>query len=110
MPERKPDNHERAAAGLDFDHPIRERCATLGQSVAENGPEALFDEIENLLPEAWRDQIRSFPMAALAVGLGLGIFLGMKKSEEVITAGTTLVSAAAMSNLNGAFERFKGGE
>ncbi len=110
MPERKPDNHERAAAGLDFDHPIRERCAALGQSVAENGPDALFDEIENLLPEAWRDQIRNFPVAALAVGVGLGIFLGMKKSNEVITAGTTLISAAAMANLNGAFDKFRGEE
>ncbi len=110
MPERKPDNHESAAAGLDFDHPIRERCAALGQSVAEKGPEAFLDEIENLLPEAWRDQIRNFPMAALVVGVGLGVFLGMKKSGEVIAAGTTLVSAAAMANLNGAFEKFRGEE
>ena len=106
MPDRKPDNHERAAAGLDFDHPLRERCAALGQSVAENGPDALFEEIENLLPEAWREQIRNFPVAALAVGVGVGIFLGMKKSGEVITAGTTLVSAAAMANLNSALGKF----
>jgi hypothetical protein len=110
MPHRQPDDHERAAAGLDFDHPIREKAASIGQKVAEHGPEVLLDEIENLLPEAWREQIRSFPMAALALGLGVGIYLGMKRSEEVIGAGTTLVSAAAMSNLNGVFDKFRGEE
>ena len=28
------DDHERAAAGLDFDNPIREKAASLGQTVA----------------------------------------------------------------------------
>ena len=63
MAERDPDQHERSAAGLDFDDgTIRDKAEELGAKMME-GPEALLDEIENLLPEAWREQIRAFPVA-----------------------------------------------
>ena len=103
------DDHERAAAGLDFDFPMREKAASLGQSVAENGPEALFEEIENLLPETWREHIKSFPIAAIILGVGVGVFLGMKKGDEIIAAGTSMLSAAAISNVTQAMERATGG-
>lgn len=92
----------------DHKDPIRERAAALGNNVAENGPGVLLDEIEQLLPEQWREQIRMFPLAAVLLGLGAGIFLGMKKSAEVMAAGTSLISAAAMTNLNGAMDKIKG--
>lgn len=78
--------------------------ATLGARVADRG----LDEIENLLPEEWREQIRAFPLTAIAVGLGIGIWLGLKKSDEVIAAGTTLISAAAMANVSEVMEKMKG--
>ena len=111
MPQRYPDQHERSAAGLDFDDlaAMRDSAAAMGARMVQDGPEALLDEIENLLPEAWRDQIKAFPIAAVAVGLGVGIWLGMKKSDEVITAGTSLVSAAAMANVSQVMDRVKGG-
>lgn len=103
-----PNDHERAAAGLDYDSdPIRERAAALGNTIAENGPEALFDEIENLLPESWREHIRTFPLAAIALGIGVGVWLGMKKSDEIITAGSSMISAAAMANVSNVFNRDK---
>ena len=102
------EDHERAAAGLDFDNPIREKAASLGQAVAENGPEALFEEIENLLPESWREQITTFPIAAMLLGLGVGVFLGMKKGDDIIAAGTSMLSAAAIANVTQAMERVSG--
>lgn len=105
MATRNTDEHERAAAGLDFDFPFREKAASLGQAMAENGPEALFEEIEKLLPEGLREQVVNFPLVAMFVGVGLGVFLGMKKSEEVIAAGTSLVTAAAMANIGQVFNR-----
>ena len=110
MATRNADDHERAAAGLDFDFPFREKAASLGQAIAENGPEAFFEEIENLLPESWREQITNFPVAAMFVGVGIGVFLGMKKSGEVIAAGTSLVTAAAMSNFAHVMERGTDGD
>jgi len=105
MPQ-SPSDHERAAAGLDFDaDPIRDRASKLGNSIAENGPEALFEEIENLLPESWREQIVTFPIAALALGLGVGIWLGLKKSTEIISAGSSMLSAAAMANVSKVLNR-----
>ena len=100
------ENHERAAAGMDYDFPIREKASKLGSTLAENGPEALFEEIENLLPESWRDHIKQFPIAAVLLGLGVGVWLGMKKGDEVIAAGTSMASAAAMANVGRAMERF----
>src|SRR6185436_5737661 len=105
-----PEDHERSAAGLDFeDDPIRTGAASLGAKMIENGPEAVLDEIENLLPESWREQIQSFPLAAVVLGVGIGVWLGMKKSEEIIAAGTALVSSAAMANVSQVMDKVKGG-
>ena len=105
---RTADDFERSAGGLDFDSPIHEHAASLGNTLAEGGPEALFDEIENLLPESWREQIANFPLASLIVGLGVGIFLGLKKGDELIAAGSSMIGAAAMSNITGVINRFTG--
>lgn len=107
--QRFSDEHERSAAGLDFDEhaSVRDNAAKIGTKIVEEGPEAMLDEIENLLPEAWRDQIRAFPMAALLLGVGVGVWLGMKKSDEIIAAGGSLVSAAAMANVSQVMDRFK---
>ena len=108
MAEHEPDQHERSAAGLDFDDGnLRDKAEELGAKMLE-GPEALLDEIENLLPEAWREQIREFPIVAMALGLGVGIWLGMKNSDEIIAAGSSLVSAAAMANVSAVMDKVKG--
>jgi hypothetical protein len=109
MATRNPEDHERSAAGMDFEDPIREHAASIGASIAENGPEALFEEIENLLPQSWREQISTFPIAAVLLGFGVGIFLGMRKGDEVIAAGTSLVTSAAMANINQIVSRVGGG-
>jgi hypothetical protein len=110
MARQSPEDHERAAAGLDFeDDPLRNGAANLGAKIAEEGPGALLDEIEELLPESWREQIEAYPLAAIALGVGVGIGLGMKKSDEIIAAGTALVSSVAMSNVSQMMDKVKGG-
>ena len=104
------EDHERSAAGMDFDSPISEKASKLGSKLVEEGPEALFEEIENLLPESWRDHIKQFPIAAVLLGLGVGVWLGMKKGDEVIAAGTSMASAAAMANVSRAMEHFGGSD
>ena len=99
MATRNPEDHERSAAGMDYEDPIREHAASIGASIAENGPEALFEEIENLLPESWREHIRTFPIAAVVLGVGIGVWLGMRKGDEIIAAGTALITSAAMQNV-----------
>jgi hypothetical protein len=103
-----PENHERAAAGMDYDFPIREKASKLGNAMAENGPDALFEEIENMLPETWREQITTFPITAVLLGLGVGIWLGMRKGDEIIAAGTSMITAAAVSNVTSVMERATG--
>jgi len=109
MATRTTDDHERSAAGMDYEDPIREHAANIGASMAEKGPEALFEELENLLPESWREHIATFPIAAVLLGLGAGIFLGMRKGDEVIAAATSLITSAAMANVNQVVSRVGGG-
>jgi hypothetical protein len=92
-------DHERAAAGMDYDFPIREKATQLGNALAESGPDALFEEIENMLPDSWREHIRTFPIAAVILGAGVGVWLGMRKGDEIIAAGTALITSAAMQNV-----------
>jgi hypothetical protein len=98
--DRYSDSFERSAGGMDYDDPVRERAASFGSTLASGGPEALFQEVEKLLPESWRENINHYPLTALAVGLGVGLFLGMKKGEQILAAGTSLIAAAATANLN----------
>lgn len=91
---------ERKTGLFDFDEKIREKAASIGAGIVEGGPGQIFEEIEELLPQQWRDQIASFPMAALVLGFGVGVFLGAKKGDELIAAGSALVTAAVAANLN----------
>jgi hypothetical protein len=72
---------------------------TTGERLASEGPQALFDQLEDFLPDNWRDQIVTFPIAAIAVGFGVGLFLGLKKGDEVIAAASSMAAAAATANL-----------
>lgn len=80
---------------------LTEKAQELGERLAE-GPEALLQEVEDLLPQPVRDQIVAFPLTAMAVGVGIGIFLGIKKGDELLSAGAAMVSAAIAANMNSA--------
>ena len=108
MATNRDNSNDRAAGGMDYDDPIRERAHSLGNSIAQHGPDALFEELDKMLPEAWREQISNFPIAALLIGMGVGVFLGMRKSDEIIAAGTSMVTAAAMSNFTNVLDRSEG--
>src|SRR5216110_2255905 len=110
MPPTDSEDHERAAAGMDYDFPIREKASKLGNAIAENGPDALFEEIENMLPESWREQITTYPIAAVLLGLGVGVWLGMRKGDEIIAAGTSMITGAAVANVTHVMERATGQE
>lgn len=88
---------------MDFDA-LSERAASIGSAVAKEGPDALFDELDRLLPEPWKAQIANFPITAVSLALGVGVFLGLKKGDVIIAAGTALLTAAATEN----FSKFVG--
>jgi hypothetical protein len=100
VPDRYSDDFESAAGGLDYDDPVREKATNIGAKLAADGPQALLDEVEELLPDEWREQVVNFPITAVLLGLGVGIFLGMRKSDEIIAAGTAMITAAATQNFN----------
>lgn len=98
--DRYADEYERAAGGLDYDDVMRDRASKIGANLFERGPGALLDEVEELLPEAWREQIRTFPIGAIVVGAAVGFFLGYRKGHEILAAGSSLLAAAAAANVN----------
>lgn len=91
------EDYERAAGGLDFDEESGSK--NFGERLLQGGPDALLEQIEEMLPDQWREQIVRFPLAALAVGFGVGLFLGMKKGSDVISAGSAMLSAAATAQM-----------
>ncbi len=110
MPSTREDDPERSAAGMDYDFPIREKASQVGSAFATSGPQGMFEEIENLLPEPWREHIRTYPIVAVVIALGVGIWLGMKKGDEVIAAGTSMITAAAMENVASIMHGGAGGD
>ena len=99
------ENHERSAAGLDFDVPLKEHAEHFGRTLAQEGPGALLDQVEELIPPAVREQIQKYPLFAVALGVAAGVYLGLNKGEEILQAGATLLTAAAMSQVPGAQNR-----
>lgn len=103
--DREYEDFESSAGGLDFDDdedetPRRKKSARdLGGTFAEGGPHAVLEELENMLPESWKEHVSSFPLLAVALGAGVGIFLGMRKGDEIISAGSAMVSTAAAAHI-----------
>ncbi len=83
---------------MDYEQ-LTEKAQELGERLAE-GPDALLEEIEDLLPPPVRDQVVRFPLTAVAIGIGVGIFLGLKKGDELLSAGAAMVSAAVTANVS----------
>ena len=82
--------------------------AAIGQRIANDGPDVLLDEIENLLPDEARELIGAMPLSAVALGVGVGVWLGLTKTDEVISAGKALLAAAAGQNIAQVMEKMKG--
>ncbi|MBW3565387.1 MAG: hypothetical protein KY459_11735 [Acidobacteria bacterium] len=106
--DREYEDFESSAGGLDFDDDEQEAprrknrkksTRDLGGTFAEGGPQAVLEELENMLPESWKEHVSSFPLLSVALGAGVGIFLGMKKGDEIISAGSAMVSTAAAAHI-----------
>jgi hypothetical protein len=82
--------------------------SALGARIADEGPGAVLDQIEELIPEPWREQITAFPLTALALGVGVGVWLGWKKSDDVLEAGMALLSAATAANVSQVMDKVRG--
>lgn len=83
---------------MDYEQ-MTDKAQELGERLAE-GPDALIQEFEELIPAAVREQIVAFPLTAVVLGVGVGIFLGLKKGDELLSAGAAMVSAAVAANVN----------
>lgn len=105
MDQFEPDDYERAAGGLDYDEPEETQRGAAGGGadwqarLEQEGPLALLDDVEEMLPEPVREQVVRFPLAAVCLGVGVGIFLGARKSEPIIAAITAAVTANATRSL-----------
>lgn len=103
------EDFEKSAGGLDFDEESQS-SKDIGSRLLEGGPDALLEQLDDLIPEKWREQITHFPLTALALGFGVGLYLGMKKGDEIIQAGSAMLSAAATANMSQILSDLGGGD
>ena len=45
----------------------------------------------------------------MVLGVGVGVWLGMRKGDEIIAAGTALVTSAAIQNVTNVMQAATGG-
>ncbi|MEA2338316.1 MAG: hypothetical protein QOE82_2323, partial [Thermoanaerobaculia bacterium] len=48
-------------------------------------------------------------IAAVVLGVGVGVWLGLRKGDELIAAGTSMITAAAMQNVTNVMHAATGG-
>ncbi|MDX1582513.1 MAG: hypothetical protein R3338_02835, partial [Thermoanaerobaculia bacterium] len=63
------DDFEKAAGGLDFEE--SGGLHGLGSALFEGGPDAFLEQLEEMIPETWREQIASYPITAVSIGFGV---------------------------------------
>ena len=83
----------------DYSDEVRAHGEHLGERFATGGPRAILEELENLVPQSWRDQVAEHPIVAMLAGTVAGIFLGARVGDEMLAAGSALVSAAAAAHV-----------
>jgi hypothetical protein len=66
----------------------------------DEGVAMLFEKIEQMVPPVVREHVARRPLTFVLIGVGVGLFLGAKKGDELLSAGAALVTAAVTANLN----------
>ena len=66
----------------------------------QGGLELILEQVEELVPPVVRTQVAHHPFTFVLLGLGIGIFLGAKKGDELLHAGTSMLTSALMANFN----------
>ncbi|MFA6959012.1 MAG: hypothetical protein WC538_24330 [Thermoanaerobaculia bacterium] len=66
----------------------------------EGGLALILEQVEEMVPPIVRTQVTRYPFTFLLLGLGVGIFLGAKKGDELLSAGTSMLTAAVAANFN----------
>lgn len=72
----------------------------------EEGFALILEQIEEMVPPVVRTQVAKHPLTFVLLGLGVGLFLGAKKGDELLSAGATMLTSAVAAN----FHSMLGGE
>jgi hypothetical protein len=66
----------------------------------DEGVAMLLEQIEQMVPPFVREHVARRPFTFVLIGVGVGLFLGAKKGDELLSAGAAMVTAALTANLN----------
>lgn len=64
----------------------------------EGGLSLVLEQVEEMVPPIVRTQVARHPFTFILLGLGVGIFLGAKKGDEILHAGTSLLASTLLAN------------
>lgn len=79
---------------------LHEEAETEHDEPLEGGFALILEQVEEMVPPIVRTQVTRYPFTFLLLGIGVGIFLGAKKGDELLSAGTSMLTAAVAANLN----------
>jgi hypothetical protein len=66
----------------------------------DDGVAMILEQIEQMVPHVVREHVARRPFTFVLIGVGVGLFLGAKKGDELLSAGAAMVTAALTANLN----------
>jgi hypothetical protein len=75
--------------------PQEEQAGELSEGLA-----VFLEQIEQIVPPIVRENVARRPFTFILIGVGVGLFLGAKKGDELLSAGAAMVTAAVTANLN----------
>lgn len=90
------------AAGVPVDAAGVPEEEETGESLS-TALDAVLEDLEMAVPAPIRTQVSNHPIPALLIGLGIGLFIGMKKGTDIMSAGSGAVAAAATAGLSRIF-------
>lgn len=67
---------------------------------ADDGVALILEQIEQMVPPFVREHVARRPFTFVLIGVGVGLYLGAKKGDELLSAGAAMVTAALTANLN----------
>lgn len=65
--------------------------------------DSVLEDLESAVPNPIRQKVADHPIPALLIGLAVGLFIGMKKGNDILSAGSAAVASAATAGLSRIF-------
>lgn len=88
---------------MEAEHRMTDETSQKEEQDTEHSGEGvamLLKQVEQMVPAVVREHVARRPFTFVLIGFGVGLFLGAKKGDELLSAGAAMITAAVTANLN----------